>query len=90
MRVPEFDSGSRTRQSFFVVKLVGCTCSDYHALEAKYRSGQVCNASDDMTAFQMGMKWSIVAEDFTAEAGEAHVKYKYCAFSLPKLSLTAA
>ena len=66
--------------SFF--KIIGFTFSAYHALKAKYRSGQFCNASDDMTSAQSRMNWSIFAEVLAAEAGEARVFHR--AFSIPK------
>ena len=42
-------------------KMIGFACSAYHALKAKYKSGQFRNASDGMTTSQMRMNWSIVA-----------------------------
>ena len=63
-------------------KIIGFTFSAYHALKAKYRSGQFCNASDDMTSAQSRMNWSIFAEVLAAEAGEARVFHR--AFSIPK------
>jgi len=56
--------------------------SAYRAVKAKYRSGHLWIASDDMTSTQMRMNWSIVAEVLAAEAGEAHVKRR--TFPIPK------
>ena len=66
--------------SFF--KIIGFTFSAYHALKAKYRSGQFRIASDDMTSPQTRLNWSIIAEVLAAEAGEARVFHR--AFSMPK------
>ena len=66
--------------SFF--KIIGFTFSAYHALKAKYRSGQFRIAPDEMTSTQMRLNWNIFAEVLAAEAGEARVFHR--AFSMPK------
>ena len=66
--------------SFF--KIIGFTFSAYHALKAKYRSGQFRIAPDEMTSTQLRLNWSIFAEVLAAEAGEARVFHR--AFSMPK------
>ena len=77
---PRIRFGIRDPSFFF--KMIGFTFSAYHALKAKYRSGQLRIVSDDVTSTQMRLNWSVIAEVLAAEAGEAHVFHR--AYSMPK------